>query len=129
MINHIFKLAETTPQRVIDNRRQKLRKSILRHEAEVGGKIFGPIPKGVNRQFFCLDPFTWIWYEEWDKLGKRKSQMTKYTVGTKSIVKSQDGQSDKMISAEEAKRLVDAVKTYQSRVELEVYRPILDVVQ
>lgn len=129
MIGQILKLTDKTPRKVIENRQDKLRKSILRHEARVGGRLFGPVPKGTTRQFFCLDEYTWIWYEAWAEGGRRKSKITRYKVGNTGIVKSQDGQSDKLISKEETRRLVNAARNYQKQVELEVYKPIIDAVR
>jgi hypothetical protein len=31
------------------------KRELIRAEAEIGGQLFGPIPKGHRRQFFCFD--------------------------------------------------------------------------
>lgn len=36
----------------------------IQEEAKVGAKVFGPVPAGVRREFFCLDERTWVWHEE-----------------------------------------------------------------
>ena len=40
-------------------------RELIRREAAIGGTLFGSLPKGGQRQFFCLDEHSWIWYEEW----------------------------------------------------------------
>lgn len=103
----------------------KLRRDILHHEAKVGGTLFGPVPKGGHREFFCLDEYTWIWYEQWLENGKTKSRTTRYNVMHDGIVKAENDNSYRMVSKQEALRLYEAAQTYKQKVEQEVYRPIL----
>ena len=89
----------------------------MRREAEIGGKLFGPVPKGRRRQFFCLDEHTWIWYEEWlDKNRQRKTITTRYDVRPNGVIKLQDGQVNQRLTRDEAHNLYHAVKLYQQRV-------------
>lgn len=103
----------------------KLRRDIVRHEAQVGGRLFGSVPAGVRREFFCLDEYTWIWYEQWMEKGKPKSRTTRYNIMNEGITKNQDGQGYKLVSRQEALRLFEAARAYQKKVEKEVYQPIL----
>ena len=41
-------------------------RELIQLESEIGAQLFGEIPKGHRREFFCLDEKTWIWYEEWN---------------------------------------------------------------
>lgn len=107
---------------------EKFRRNVIRHEAKVGGELFGPVPKGVRREFFCLDEHTWIWHEEWTENGQNKSKTTRYSVRPNGIVKAQDGHSYHLVKGEEAQRLLEAARAYQKRVEREVYQPILNSV-
>ena len=50
---------QTDEQRAADAER-----NLIRYEAKVGGDLFGPIPAGHRRDFFCLDEHTWIWHEK-----------------------------------------------------------------
>ncbi len=59
MINKIIKLAGFQGNE--EDRRIKLERDLLRHEAKIGGELFGPLPQGGRREFFCLDEYTWIW--------------------------------------------------------------------
>lgn len=107
---------------------ERFRRNVIRHEAKVGGELFGPVPKGVRREFFCLDEHTWIWYEEWTDNGQEKSKTTRYSVRPNGIVKAQDGHGYHLVKGEEAKRLLEAAHAYQKKVEREVYQPILNSV-
>src|SRR4051812_44678898 len=89
--------AATNQQRAGD-----IERDFLRMEAEIGGKLFGPIPEGHRRQFFCLDRHTWIWHEEWMENGARKVVTTRYDVRPSGVIKSQDGQANQRLSKQEA---------------------------
>lgn len=109
-----------------ENQRTRLYRAFLRREAEIGGELFGPVPKGGRREFFCLDRYTWIWHEEWnDVKGQRKVRTTRYDVRPNGIVKAQDGSRYyQQVSDKEARRLVAAAKAYQKRVKRELYSAV-----
>ena len=48
-----------------EDRRAELYRNLIRHEAKIGGILFGLVPEGGRREFFCLDARTWVWHEEW----------------------------------------------------------------
>lgn len=105
-------------------RREELYRKLLRHEARIGGQLFGPVPPGGRREFFCLDERTWVWHEEWiDQNGQRRITTTRYDVRPDVILKSQNGQYQK-ITREEADRLVEASKIYRDRVKAELYSSV-----
>jgi len=105
-----------------EDRIDSLRLGLLRHEAQVGGRVFGEVPKGHKRDFFCLDTHTWIWHEEWfDNSGERHVVSTRYDVRPDSILKSQNGGHYQQVTVQEAFRLRDASKLYRDRVKREVY--------
>jgi (2Fe-2S) ferredoxin len=119
MINKILKLTGIQSQEDRDN---KLYNDLLRHEAQIGGTLFGKLPEGGRREFFCLDQYTWVWHEEWkDKSGKHQSRTTRYNVRPDSIVKIQDGKQYQQISKDEAGRFYDAVLAYERKVKRELY--------
>lgn len=119
------KLIKVAGMQTEEERRAQLRRSLLQHEARIGGQLFGPIKKGTNRQFFCLDEYTWVWHEEWtDKQGKHQVQTTRYNVRPEVILKSQNGGPYQEISDTEVARLYDAAKTYQKRVKQELYQAV-----
>lgn len=102
-------------------RRRDLYSRLLRHEAEIGGQIFGPVTRGGRREFFCLDKRTWVWHEEWtDEHGQRRYATTRYDMRPGGVFKSQNG-SYLVVSPEEARNLLSAIKLYEQRVSEELY--------
>ena len=95
---------------------------LIRAEAVIGGQIFGDLPEGHHREFFCLDERTWVWHEEWiDMLGRRNVRTTRYDVRPDGILKAQDGSGYKALSEEEARNFLAATKIYREWVFKELY--------
>lgn len=120
------KIIPSLGPQISESKRTRLYRAFLRREAEIGGRLFGPVPKGGRREFFCLDEYTWIWHEEWLNVkGERQVRTTRYDVRPTGIVKAQDGQRDyQQVSDKEAKRLIQAAHAYQKRVKQELYSPV-----
>lgn len=96
---------------------------IIRQEAKIGGKVFGPIPAGVRREFFCLDEHTWVWHEEWnDQSGAHHIRTTRYDVRPHGIFKAQNGQPYQPLSEPEVRTLYAAAKRYRELVQAEFGR-------
>ncbi len=97
-------------------------RTLLKKEAMIGGQLFGPVPAGRTREFFCLDKNTWIWHEEWtDQAGKSQSKTTRYDIRPDVILKAQNNGHYHAVERAEAKHLVQAAKLYHDRVLREVY--------
>ena len=108
-------------QKHVENRAE-LYRNLIRHEATIGGQLFGPIPDGTRREFFCFDERTWIWHEEWtDKQSKRHSKTTRYDVRPDGIFKAQDSQPYTQLNKQEAVHLKRATQAYRDRVFSEMY--------
>lgn len=102
----------TTDQSKAKKRSQQYR-DLIRQEAKIGGTVFGPIPKGVRREFFMLDPRTWVWHEEWtDKQGARHVQTTRYDVRPDGVVKCQNDGPYRKLSPTESWNLLSAAEKY-----------------
>jgi len=99
-------------------KRAELNKALIHYEARLGGELFGPIPTGTRREFFCLDEHTWVWHEEWtDKTtGKRHVMTTRYDVRPNGVLKSQGGKSYQKISGQEATNFYKVTKMYGQRI-------------
>lgn len=97
-------------------------RNLIRKEAVIGGKIFGPVQHNGRREFFCLDERTWVWHEEWtDSLGRRHVQTTRYDVRPEGVVKNQNNGHYSKVSPAEARNLLEAAKLYKERVHNELY--------
>ncbi len=96
---------------------QEIERELIRREAEIGRTVFGPVPKGVKREFFCLDRDTWIWQET----ANGRMRTTKYKIKKSEIIKSVDGSQYERVHLEEAQRFAEATKTYNDRVKRELY--------
>ena len=113
-------LANNAAQRHAD-REAELYRSMIRREAKIGGEIFGPVPMGTRREFFCLDEHTWIWHEEWMEFGRPRVRTTRYDIRPTGVLKAQDGQGYQKVGLEETRRLLQAVRLYEQRVNSEIY--------
>ncbi|HTE57749.1 MAG TPA: hypothetical protein VK694_03310 [Verrucomicrobiae bacterium] len=102
-------------------RRADLYRNLIRHEARIGGELFGPVAQGGRREFFCLDERTWVWHEEWvDENGQHQAATTRYDIRPNGIIKSQGGQY-RSLTRQEAINLQNAMEQYQQRVRSELY--------
>lgn len=109
------------------NRDAQLYQDLIRHEAKLGGSVFGPIPQGHRREFFCLDRHTWIWHEEWiDQAGQRQIRTTRYEVRPDGLLKSQNGTYQK-VSNEETIRFKKAARIYAERLNREMYNNAITI--
>lgn len=118
----IKKLFKQVMDRREEDRQTELYRNLIRHEAKIGGELFGPVPKGHRREFFCFDRRTWVWHEEWiDLNGKYQTKTTRYDVRPDGILKAQDGQPYQQASPEEVKNLYLATQLYGKRVKEELY--------
>ena len=98
-------------------------RQLLQLESEIGAQLFGDVQKGGRREFFNLDPITWIWHEEWsDAQGKPQQATTRYEVQDNGILKVQEGARYTFLEGEELRNLTVAIQMYYERVMREVYK-------
>ena len=98
-------------------------RELIELEAEIGGTLFGPIPAGHHREFFCLDEHTWVWHEEWiDVDNQRQVSSTRYEIHDNGVLKAQDGKVYKFIEGDELRNLTLAVRLYYEAVARGVYK-------
>ncbi|HEY4964100.1 MAG TPA: hypothetical protein VIH90_05385 [Candidatus Saccharimonadales bacterium] len=111
-------LPRTQQERAAD-----IERDLIKFESTIGRKLFGPIPAGHNRDFFCLDEHNWIWHEDWvDQNGNRVVVSTRYNIRPSGVLKSQNGQSYHRIDDLESKHLYHAIKQYVKLVKTEYYK-------
>ncbi|MBP6041610.1 hypothetical protein KA529_01170 [Candidatus Saccharibacteria bacterium] len=100
-----------------DNKRREL----IRAEAALGAKLFGEVPAGRSRSFFCLDKNTWIWHEAWvDESGQKVQVTTRYSVYSNTVIKTQNEVQVPM-DLQELNMLNTAVKAYYPLVASKIY--------
>jgi hypothetical protein len=101
--------------------RARAYREAIREEAKIGGSLFGPVPEGSRREFFCLDEHTWVWHEEWtDANGLRQTRTTRYDVRPQGILKAQDGQPYQRLSSQEASHLLQAAARYNQLIDVQL---------
>lgn len=95
--------------------------NLIRKEAQIGGRLFGVIPKNVTRSFFCLDEHTWVYHEDIAlKDGTIKSNIIRYELQPDRIVKVING-NRYLLSDNEKQNFQKAANNYQKRVFSELY--------
>ena len=105
----------------IKAKKDKLHNSILEKESQIGGRLFGKIPDGHSRSFFCLDRHTWVWHEEkLDKNQQKHVLTTYYHVRPNVILKSHGDQNYKPLSKEELANFLQASQIYLDIVPTEI---------
>lgn len=99
-------------------------KDLIRLESEIGAQLFGPIPAGNQREFFNLDPDTWIWYEEWidADTGKKRTATTRYEISDNGVLKVQEGARYSYIEGKELDNLTVAINLYYELVMRNIYK-------
>ncbi len=98
-------------------------RELLQMESEIGKQLFGPIPHGHRREFFCLDAHTWIWHEEWvDQDNRIQLATTRYEIQQNGVLKIQEGARYSYLDGDELDHLLSATRIYYERVAREVYR-------
>lgn len=98
-------------------------RELIALESEIGSQLFGPVQKGGRREFFNLDPKTWIWHEEWlDAAGKKQQSTTRYEVDDKGILKVSEGARYSYLEGKELQNLTVAIQMYYERVMREIYK-------
>lgn len=98
-------------------------RNLLRAEARVGSTVFGAVPAGHNREFFCLDKHTWVWSEHWfdQEAGVEKHMTVRYEFQPTGVLKIVDNIPRGYIKGQELRNLVKAMRTYANKVAAELY--------
>ncbi len=98
-------------------------RDLLRQESKVGATLFGPVPKGHTREFFCLDESTWVWHEEWkDEKGVQRQSTVRYEIHPNGILKVSDGPRYTFIEGDELENFAKATRAYYETTAREVYK-------
>lgn len=97
-------------------------RELIQRESNIGRELFGPVPTGGRREFFCLDEKTCMWYEEYkDGNGQTVSHTTRYEIQGDKILKAQEGARYSYLEGTELQNLLTAINLYYERVMRNVY--------
>ncbi len=104
-------------------KREARRRELIKHESEIGARLFGAIPNGHHREFFCLDEYTWIWHESWidEKTKATNTMHVRYEFQPRGVLKVVDGVATGFVVGDELTYLLQSIQTYYKRVSREVY--------
>lgn len=98
-------------------------RELLTLESKIGAQLFGPIPAGRRREFFCLDEHTWIWHEEWlDESKKLQTNTVRYELNDHGVLKVQEGARYSYLEGEELRNFGLATHMYYEQVVRNLYR-------
>lgn len=98
-------------------------RELIQLESRIGRELFGPVPKGHRREFFCLDEKTCIWYESYkDEDGKLVESTTRYEIQGDKVLKAQEGARYSYLEGSELNNLLQAIGMYYERVMRGVYK-------
>ena len=101
---------------------RRRRERLVNLESAVGAKVFGVLPEGHRREFFCHTPTEWFWHEEWvDEYGLAKRQTVRYLISGGQVVKKQVGQPNTVLTGLELSNFLRATRKYLREVKREVY--------
>lgn len=86
---------------------------LLNAESSLGRTIFGPIPEGQSREFFCYRKNVWLWYEN--------GIIIRYEVRPDGVFKKLPDAPYRPISGQELDNFCQATKTYLKLVKKRLY--------
>lgn len=123
LLRTIITLLTGSPKDLPKKPRALTERELIRYESEIGRHLFGPIPKGHTREFFCLDESTWVWHEEWrDEQNKKQTRTTRYEIHSNGILKVRDGGHYQYLEGQELENFSLAVRLYYEQVLRSLYR-------
>lgn len=97
-------------------------RELLTLESEIGSRLFGPIPDGHRREFFC--PMITLgsgMKNGSDSKKKLERSTVRYEISDQGVLKVQEGASATAISQEEPENFYVAVRMYYEQVARHVY--------
>lgn len=98
-------------------------RQLIQLESEIGAKLFGELPAGRRREFFCLDKDTWIWHESGKnpETGKHEEQTIRYEIHDNGVLKVLGGARYTFIEGQELENFVTATTLYYEQAARQIY--------
>ena len=109
--SHLLKIHHDTS---LEARRKNVERDLINAESALGRTIFGHVPAGHKREFFCLKENVWLWYEDGSTI--------RYEVRKDGVFKKVDDGNYSKISGEELQHFRAAAKAYLSLVKSNLYQ-------
>jgi hypothetical protein len=97
------------------------REELISLESQIGKQLFGPIPKGRSREFYCLDAHTWVWQEEWREGETAHKQIVRYEIRPDGVIKNVNG-TYKRVAGTELTNLRASMRVYYEEVMRGIYK-------
>ncbi len=101
---------------MVRNNQPYTERELIEMESKIGARLFGTIPDGHRREFFCLDNNSWIWYEEWRENGYTHKTTVRYEIQAAGVLKVQEGARYSYLEGTELDNFIQAVKAYHDTV-------------
>lgn len=120
LLTRLFRRSRPAIRQAVDQARLAYFRERFTREAAIGRDLFGPLPDGRVREFFCLDAHTWIWHEQWQDEAGAHRVTTRYTVRPDGIYKYQHSADPVRITGEEARHFHASATAYCQRVAAEL---------
>lgn len=99
---------------------------LIDDESKIGGTLFGPISRGVERRFFLDEGDSWFFRETATDptTGRTLYSFTiRYEILPQGVLKSVDGKGHVFITGIELEHLEQAIRLYHQKTEQELYAP------
>lgn len=97
-----------------DERRKSVERNLINAESALGRTLFGEVPAGHSREFFCLKKNVWLWYEN--------GLMIRYEVRENGVYKQIGSNTTyTKVVGEELRNFRNATKAYLELVKSHIY--------
>ncbi len=96
-------------------------RELIAFESKLGAQLFGPVPTGHQREFFCVDETSWIWYDAWRENGEPRQTTIRYEVQPAGVLKIQQGARYSYLEGAELQNFIKAVEAYHHAVLTKLY--------
>lgn len=95
------------------DRRKSVERNLINAESALGRTLFGTIPAGSSREFFCLQKNVWIWSEN--------GLIIRYEVRENGVYKKVGEGGYHKVTGEELEHFTAATKAYLELVKTRIY--------
>ena len=97
-----------------EERRKAVERNLINAESALGRTLFGEVPAGRTREFFCLKKNVWLWYED--------GLIVRYEVRENGVFKRVGTQSYVKVTGAELENFTRATKAYLQLVKTRIYQ-------